>query len=1036
MTISNMDEYKSAKSVLVIMYLNGLSREESNDYSDKVKRGLKKAKVAGVSVVTSNNFLNIKGFSLSVFLFEKTEVSVLEYDGDVFSENDVIEDFRLKASKINNLKAVLCYPVGANQDFTKVLSKISNNLEEVAFFGLMAGSRKCEIEEDENYVPKPTNVASQLYSGLDENSLKYILNYDPNIFPYVFSEKYHSLGYVFVLLSGEDLSISSKYILGWNPLGRAHSVTGRENDEGGNACITEIDGKPAGDIYKKYLDVDLDENFLDNVCEFPIIINREGTNIARVPMFFGKNKELYFSGDIRDKEKIKLSFTNPDDLVALSKKAAGEIKEFSPEGMLMSVCFNRFYFLGKKQEKERNLFINILPNMLYGFGGYEILMHNNEGGILNSAIVVLALREGINSDYNKKITIDSPVNASKVKPLAERLHTFIDTATKDLEEAYDEAEKANDAKSQFLSNMSHEIRTPINAILGMSEMITRESKEESIVKYSSNILRASYNLLGIVNDILDFTKIEAGKLDIIPVEYESASLINDIVTMIRVRMGEKEVELISDIDNDIPFLLIGDEIRIKQVIMNILSNAVKYTEKGTITLKIECDRISKDKVNLQVSVSDTGIGIKEEDLPKLFNTFERIEERRNRTIEGTGLGMNITRNLLRRMGTDINVESEYGKGSTFSFDLIQEIKDETPIGSIELALNRAEEINEDTDRFILAPNARILVVDDTVINLFVVENLLRRTQISIDTADSGKKCIELVQKNKYDIIFLDHRMPEMDGVETLEELKKLDSLNNTPVIALTANAISGSREYYLEKGFDDYISKPIEGVKLEKMIMNHLPKEKYKLKEDLQVDDDTDIPENIVKSILINEENGIQNCASKKTYLETLKVYHETLDDKKAQIQEAYDSRDLENFMIYVHSLKSTSKIIGALTLGNYAERIEEACNKNDLEFVHINYPELIVQIQKISQLLNYTFREKNEETEKKKEATPEIVRDAFYTMAELAQVYDYDSMGMLFKRFDEYEIPEKYLEQYERFRKAYNTADWDSMFKVIKEVL
>lgn len=1035
--IKNLEEYKNSKTTLALIYVNGLLIEEAEEYIDILKKNLPDVKIAGVSVVTSNNFWNIKGFSLSLTFFKNSYITILEYDGKDFSDDQVIAQLKKEIRRIKDVKAVLTYPVEAKRDFTRILKEVTQDHEDIAFFGLMAGARKYKAEEDEKYVPEANYVASHLYSGLDDNSLKFILNYDPNIYPFIIGEHFLRRGFLFVLISGADINVSTKYILGWNPLGKAHIVTNRTSDEGGNACINEIDGKPAGDIYKQYLDVDLDDYFVDNVCEFPMIINRDGTNIARVPMFFGEKKELYFSGDIRDGEKVKLSFANPEDLIDMSRIAALELSEFSPEAMFLSVCFNRFYFLGDKQKIEREYFQEVLPDLLYGFGGYEILRHNNEGGILNSAIAVLALREGKKTDYNKKITIETPKYESKIKPIAERLHTFIDTATKDLEEAYDAAEKANEAKSYFLSNMSHEIRTPINAILGLSEMINRESKEEGIIRYSSNILRASYSLLGIVNDILDFSKIEAGKLDIIEVEYESASLINDIVMMIRMRMGEKDVDFETEISEDIPYLLFGDEIRIKQVIMNILSNAVKYTEQGTITFRIDTQQVEDDenKIILLVKIIDTGIGIKKEDLPKLFNTFERIEERRNRTIEGTGLGMNITRNLLRRMGSDLNVESEYGKGSVFSFALEQVIIDKTPIGSMETALNRSISENEEQDKFILAPNARILVVDDTIINLFVVENLLRRTQIIIDTADSGEKCIQLVQKNKYDIIFLDHRMPGMDGVETLKELKKLNILNDTPVIALTANAISGSREYYLENGFDDYMSKPIEGIKLEQIIMNYLPKEKYKLKENLKIEDDTKIPESLTNSILINVEHGIQNCASKKTYMETLKVYFETLADKKSRIQETYNERDLENFMINVHSLKSTSKIIGALTLGNYAERIEEACNEKNLDFVHINYPELIVQIQKIMQLLKLTFREKKKDGTELKPVTKGILLDAFNTMAELAQVYDYDTMGMLLEKFDEYDIPEHYRDQYEKFKKAYKNADWDGIFDIIREV-
>ena len=369
----------------------------------------------------------------------------------------------------------------------------------------------------------------------------------------------------------------------------------------------------------------------------------------------------------------------------------------------------------------------------------------------------------------------------------------------------------------------------------MNEMILRESEDENILEYAANINSASNSLLGIVNDILDFSKINAGKMEIIPVEYELASLLNDLINMIQKRAEDKGLKIRINVNPTIPHLLYGDEIRLKQVITNILTNAVKYTEKGGVVLVIDYDYSSEAGVEdfdgsmscsldgnirccgnknlvLKVSVEDTGIGIKEEDLPKLFNTFERVDEKRNRTIEGTGLGMSITQNLLSLMGSKLQVESAYGVGSRFSFELVQKIVDFTPLGDFATALKRSLNTRKEYHASFVAPEARILVVDDTEMNLTVIKNLLKRTEIQIDTALSGMECLQMLPKTKYDIIFLDHRMPEMDGIECLRRIKEdTEGLNfSTPIIALTANAVSGSREMYLDAGFDNYITKPIK----------------------------------------------------------------------------------------------------------------------------------------------------------------------------------------------------------------------------------
>ena len=416
--------------------------------------------------------------------------------------------------------------------------------------------------------------------------------------------------------------------------------------------------------------------------------------------------------------------------------------------------------------------------------------------------------------------------------------------------AAEAANQANEAKSYFLSTMSHDIRTPMNAIIGMNEMILRDSRDDVIAMYSENIKAAGNTLLGIINDILDFSKIEAGKMEIMEVDYNCASLLNDIVNMVQRKADEKNLDFRLDVDPDIPRCLHGDEIRIKQVITNILSNAVKYTKEGSVTFSIKSSECKDNSgyVMLHVSVEDTGIGIKKEDLDKLFVAFERIDEKKNRNIEGTGLGMAIAQSFLNMMGSRIQVESEYGKGSVFSFDLKQKVVQWEPLGEFDSAYKSFLRERQQYKVQFVAPDARVLVVDDNVINLKVFVNLLRETRIQIDTAESGDACLALYKQNRYDVIFLDHMMPDKDGIETIKEMKECkDTLNaKTPIVCLTANAVSGMREMYINAGFDDYITKPIDTVKLENMLLTYLspdlvrPPESEKKQSILVVNEDID----------------------------------------------------------------------------------------------------------------------------------------------------------------------------------------------------
>ncbi len=388
-----------------------------------------------------------------------------------------------------------------------------------------------------------------------------------------------------------------------------------------------------------------------------------------------------------------------------------------------------------------------------------------------------------------------------------------------LELEKDAANASNKAKSDFLANMSHEIRTPMNAIIGMDEMILRSSPGEPIRKYALDIRSAGKTLLSIINDILDFSKIESGKMDLVPVEYRFASVMNDVVNMTMKKAQDKGLSYQITVPENTPSVLLGDEIRIRQIMLNLINNAIKYTNEGSVSVTVSYD---EENEMLTIAVADTGIGIKEEDLGKLFGSFQRLEEDKNRSIEGTGLGLNITMRLVRMMDGTIDVESTYGEGTTFTARVKQQAVDRTPVGDFSGNLLRMQAQTESYRPALIAPDARVLVVDDNDMNLEVIVGLLEGTRIRVTTADSGPECLEILREKSFDVIFLDQMMPGMSGAQTLAVIRQEHLADDIPLIALTADAIVGARDNYIREGFTDYLSKPVMYEALEAILQKYL----------------------------------------------------------------------------------------------------------------------------------------------------------------------------------------------------------------------
>lgn len=585
-----------------------------------------------------------------------------------------------------------------------------------------------------------------------------------------------------------------------------------------------------------------------------------------------------------------------------------------------------------------------------------------------------------------------------------------------------QTEDANRAKTNFVSNMSHEIRTPMNSIVGITEILLRSRHSPKEQEYLLNIQSSGRVLLTIINDVLDCSKMEAGKMQLFDEPYDTCSLFHDLRISMENRIGHSGLELIYDIDQDIPCKLKGDMGRIRQVIINLVNNAIKYTEKGSVRFSVHVRQKNTDKVMLYYEVADTGIGIRKEDQKILFDAFQRVEMDRNRYVEGTGLGLTISQNLVNMMGGVIEVESEYGKGSRFFFTIEQTIIDPTPVSAVNYNGQKDNVTEKEAECLFIAPEAHILLVDDNELNLVVAKELLKPLRMQIDTAENGLQAVKMVRGSQYDLVLMDHMMPVMDGIEAAKAIRALpeDKYQKLPIIALTANAMVDARKEFLNAGMNGFVAKPIDFARICNQLKLWLPKDLVR-----------DVPKEEAKKLLADDlsdreiqpedpqmgfsfEEVVKHCGSKAALMKTIRIFYRTIDSKADKIEQCLKEGLISDYVVEVHALKSSALLIGAVPLSEAAKELEDYGKQGKTEVLEEKTPDVLTLYRDLKNILR-PYAEKEEDA--KKEFSDGEWITALQQIHQCIEQFDLDGVDQIMEQLEEYQVPECIRESMDQLR-------------------